>query len=421
MKKYTIIKLILIGLLLSGCGDAPDKTDTHDDHEEESKDEIVLTNEQILMGEIVVSKIEKRNLSGYINATGEVKINPDQESRVGGIIPGRIKRINVKEGSYVRAGQVLATIENLDLINIQTDYSEALLEFEQSRTEYDRQQKLREDNIGSEKELARLRTEYEHALVSLRAAEQKLESYKISKNRFTDTTINVQRYFYITAPISGKLVSRMITVGQYVDPSLDMFYIVNTATVFVDINVFEEDLGIISIGQRVDIESESYPGEVFEGKISMINNVFDDQSRTVKVRVVIENKSGRLLPNMFIKAKIYVKEGFVNAVPRSAIQEDGDAKFVYVKMSEGKHIEDEHGHEEGEEHDHDSEEQDHKDDHSEEKEGIVFKKVPVRTGIEDDKYVEIIFSEDPGSDEIVSQGIFYLKSEMQKGELEHSH
>lgn len=414
MKKFILVKLILISSLISGCGTDPETNlDTHDDHEEESKNEVVLTNEQILMGDIEISKIEKRNLSGYIKATGEVKINPDQESKVGGIIPGRIKRINIKEGSYVRAGQVLATIENLDLINIQTGYVEALNEYKYSKIEYERQQRLREDDIGSEKELARLKVEYEHALVSLRASEQRLESYKISKNRFNDTTINVQRYFYITAPISGKLVSRMITVGQYVDPSLDMFYIVNTSTVFVDINVFEEDLSKISVGQRVDIESDSYSGEVFDGKIAMINNVFDDHTRTVKVRVVIDNKSGRLLPNMFIKAKIYVKEGFVSAVLRSSIQEDGDAKYVYLKISERKKVEDAHAHEEKEE-DHGSE-----DEHADNKEGTVFKKVQVRTGIEDDKYVEIIFSEDHGSDEVVSQGIFYLKSEMQKGELEH--
>jgi cobalt-zinc-cadmium efflux system membrane fusion protein len=419
MKKIIIVKLILLSTLLLGCGtDTETSADSHDEHEEEAKNEVVLTNEQIIMGEIEISKIEPRNLSGYIKATGEVKINPDQESKVGGIISGRIKKINVKEGSYVRSGQVLATIENLDLIDIQTDYVEALHEHEHSKTEFERQQRLRETNIGSERELAKLKAEYEHALVSLRTSEQKLESYQISKNRFSDTIIDVQRYFYITAPISGNLVSRMITVGQYVDPSMDMFYIVNTSTVFVDINVFEEDLGKISIGQRVDIQSESYSGEIFEGKISMINNVFDDQSRTVKIRVIIDNKSGRLLPNMFITAKIYIKEGLADAVSKSAIQEEGEAKYVYVKMPAGKHLEDQHAHED-ENHDHEGEESHSEDIEREEKEGVVFKKVPIRTGIEDDDYVEIIFLEEPGSDEIVSKGIFYLKSEMQKGELEH--
>ena len=277
---------------------------------------------------------------------------------------------------------------------------------------------LRESNIGSEKELAHLRAEYEHALVELRASEQRLESYRISKDRFDDTTINVQRYFYITAPISGKLVNRMITVGQYVDPSMDMFYIVNTSTVMVDINVFEEDLGKINVGQRVDIFSDSYPGEVFEGKISVINNVFDDQSRTVRVRVVIDNKNGRLLPNMFITARIYVKEGFVAAVPKSAIKEEGEEKFVYVKMPGIKKLDEMHSDEEGD-HDHDEEEHDHEGDEHKEMSGIVFKKVQVRTGIEDDNYIEVIFLEDTGSREVVSKGVFYLKSEMQKGALEH--
>jgi cobalt-zinc-cadmium efflux system membrane fusion protein len=428
MKTIKIIFILLCAGLYS-CGTKNSGiTDEHAVNEEhkENTGTVVLTGEQVNIAGIKLGALESRNISGYIKASGEVKINPDQESRVGGIIPGRIKRINSKEGSFVRAGQVLATIENLDLVNVQTDYVEALHEYEHSKREYERQQALRRDNIGSEKELAKLRADYEHALVSLRASEQKLESYRISKSRFSDTSINVQRYFSITAPISGKLVSRMITVGQYVDPSVDMFYIVNTSTVYVDINVFEQDLGKINAGQRVAIESGTYPGEVFEGKISSINNVFDDASRTVKVRVLIDNNAGRLLPNMFITAKIYIKEGSVLAVPKSAVEEEGEQKFIYVKTGEKTKSQNEnhkeHSHKDGEEHEHSHE---HDGENHEEElhaEGFTFKRVAVRTGIEDEQYIEVIPLEDITGSEIVYEGIFYLKSEMQKEELgTHQH
>ncbi|MEO8664851.1 MAG: efflux RND transporter periplasmic adaptor subunit [Ignavibacteria bacterium] len=426
MKYINLFLIFFISIILSSCSDkSQEKTETaeehHDEHEEHGS-EVVLTDEQLKLMGIELSKIGEQNISGYIKATGEVKINPDQESKVGGIIPGRINRINVKEGSFVRAGQVLASIENVDLINVQTDYVEALHEYEHSKKEYERQKNLRNNNIGSEKELSKLLADYEHALVGLRASEQRLEGYRISKNRFSDTTINVQRYFVITAPISGSVISRLVTVGQFVDPSIDMFYIVNTSSVFVDISIFEQDLGKISTGQKVNIESASYPGESFEGKISMINKVFDDASRTVKVRVLINNKNGRLLPNMFVTAKIYVSDGGVLSVPRSAIEEKDNEKFIYIKTDERKHTEEHAEHDDtGEEHKKEAVHKDEKGEH--EPEGIVFKRIPVKTGIEDDTYVEIIPMEPiEENTEVVSSGTFYLKSEMMKEELgEHEH
>lgn len=422
MTPIKILFTLLLIISIFGCSKNNPETEAvkkiHDSEHEEHDNEVALTEDQLKLMEIETTKIEEHNISGYIKASGEVKINPDQESKVGGMIPGRISRINVKEGSFVRAGQVLATIENVDLINVQTEYVEALHEYEHSKKEYERQKTLRSNNIGSEKELSKLLADYEHALVGLRASEQRLEGYRISKNRFTDTTINVQRYFPVTAPISGNVIKRNVTVGQFADPSMDMFYIVNTSTVFVDLNIFEQDIGKITAGQKVIIESASYPGESFEGKISTINKVFDDASRTVRVRVLINNKDGRLLPNMFVTAKIYIKEGNALAVPKSAIEQVEEQNYIYIKTDEKKHTE----HEEHEEHEGEhKEDEDKKDDH--EAEGIVFKKVQVKTGIEDDEFVEIIPIEAIGENaEVVSKGSFYLKSEMMKGELgEHEH
>ncbi|MDQ3019190.1 MAG: efflux RND transporter periplasmic adaptor subunit [Bacteroidota bacterium] len=439
MKSIKLFLIILICILISSCSDKSPETnevkEEQHDEEKEQGSEVALTGEQLKLMGIELSKIEDHNISGYIRASGEVKINPDQESKVGGIIPGRINRINVKEGSFVRAGQILATLENVDLVSIQTDYVSARNEYQFAKQEFERQRRLSESNIGSKKTLAELEAQSKRSLTNLKALEQKLASYRISKDRFDDDTIiNVQRYFSITAPISGNVVSRMVAVGQFVDPSVDMFYIVNTSTVFVDLNIFEQDLGKVLIGQKVNIENSSYPGESFVGKISSINKVFDDASRTVRVRVLINNKEGRLLPNMFVTAKIYVQEGGVLSVPKSAIEEIDEEKFIYVKTDERTHI-DEHKHDEHEEKKNigkpDEHEGEHKDDHAgegahedeHEPEGIVFKRIVVKTGIEDDTYVEIIPMEPIGENaEVVSTGTFYLKSEMMKGELgEHDH
>ena len=121
---------------------------------------------------------------------------------------------------------------------------------------------------------------------------------------------------------------------------------------------------------------------------------------------------------MFVTAKIYVNDDNVLALPVSAIESEGENKYIFVKTDERKKIE---THAEHSEEDKDKDGEEHKEDKGEE--GIVFKKYQVVTGISDDKFIEIFPIEElrEGS-EVVSKGTFYLKSELMKGELgEHDH
>lgn len=413
---------------LGGCGKSENEVENkeHSGQEEltvedgvSHSNEVALTDEQVKVMGIATTKLDQQNISGYIKVNGEVTINPDQESKVGSILPGRIRKIYVKEGSFVRAGQTLAIIENPDLINFQVDYINAKNEYEFSKKEYERQLKLNNDNIGSKKTLSELETKYRRSLADYKTLEEKLASYRISKNRFDDiyedTVVNLQRYYTISAPISGNIVERNVTIGQYVETSIDMFYIVNTSTVFVDLNVFEKDLPYISAGQTVTLDVSVDPYETYEGTVLFVNKLFDDAKRTVKVRVAINNKREKLLPNMFVSAKIYVNQESVLAVPISAIETEGDNKYIFIQTDEIKEIE-----ENSKSKQNTDEKSDKEGDKNEDvpKKGIVFKKIRVNTGISDDKYIQVFpIDELKLGSEIVLKGTFYLKSELKKDEL----
>jgi len=424
--KYLKLLLIPIVLLITGCNnentkekDQSEKKEKERNHEDERPHEVALTEEQMKVMGIEIEKLNYQNISGYIRANGEVTINPDQESKVGSIIAGRVGKIYVKEGSYVRGGQTLAIIENPELINVQVEFIHSKNEYEYSKLEYERQLKLNRDNIGSKKILAELESNYKKALANYKTHGEKLASYKISKSRFDniyeDTSeANLQRYYAITSPISGNVVKRNVTVGQYVEPSTDMFHIVNTSTVFVDLNVFEQDLPYISVGQKISLDVSVNLYEVYEGKVTYIDKIFDDEKRTVKVRASINNKREKLLPFMFVSAKIYINQESVLAVPISAIEAEGEIKYIFVKTNEAKEI-DEHGEEE-----HKKEEEKNNENEHKKEIGIVFKKILINTGISDDKYIQVFPIEGLSrGGEIVTKGTFYLKSELQKSELEH--
>ena len=198
MNKNTVLSLILNLLLIiavTGCNNEKEIRNEnkeehnieeagHNEDAENHKDEVTLSEEQIKLMGIEFSKIGSQNINGYIVASGEIMIDSDNESKVGGIIPGRIKKIYVKEGSFVRAGQTLAVIENPDIINVQVEYINSRNDYEFAKQEYNRQQKLSSDNIGSKKNLAELESIYRKALANYKTNEEKLEGYKISKDRF---------------------------------------------------------------------------------------------------------------------------------------------------------------------------------------------------------------------------------------------
>ncbi|MEZ4692325.1 MAG: efflux RND transporter periplasmic adaptor subunit, partial [Ignavibacteria bacterium] len=257
INKLTVLIIfnIILSFVISGCNSKEEVnnetgTEKHDEHEEgETNSEVALTQEQINLMGIEFSGIEARNINGYIKVNGELMMNQENESKVGSIIPGRVKKIYVKEGSFVRAGQTLAVIENPDLINVQVDYINAKNDFDFAKQEYDRQQKLSSDNIGSKKNFAEIESNYKRAMANYKTLEEKLNGYKISKNRFeniyTDSVADLQKSYSISAPISGNVVSRMITIGQYVEPSTDMFHIVNTNSLFADLSIYEKDLKFV--------------------------------------------------------------------------------------------------------------------------------------------------------------------------------
>lgn len=430
--KRIFVLVCFIMFFTAGCGNETEKnsskehTENKNEQHDEHGNEVALTNEQITFMGIETQKLQTQNISGYIKVNGEVMINPDQESKVGSVIPGRVRKIYVKEGTFVKAGQTLAVIENPQLIDIQVEYINAKNEYDYAKKEYERQLKLSGDNIGSKKTLNELETNYKKALATYKTLEEKLTGYRISKNRYDklyeDTVANLQRYFTVSAPISGSVVERNITVGEYIEPSSDLFHIVNTSTVFVDLNVFEKDLPFVSAGQKVTLEVSVNPYEVYEGVVTYVNKVFNDETRTVKVRVAINNKREKLLPNMFVSAKIYINGESVLAVPLTALETDGENKFIFVKtdeMKETEHKEEDHEYKEGEQNHKVNGEDKNANEHQQ---GIVFRKIPVNTGISDDKYVQIFpLDELQAGSEIVVKGTYYLKSETKKSELEEGH
>ncbi len=153
----------------------------------------------------------------------------------------------------------------------------------------------------------------------------------------------------IQANVGGTVLTKHVNTGDYVKTGAKMFTVVDLSRVWAMLEVFEEQAGSVFLGQEVEVEVPSLPGEVFKGKVSFVDPVLDAKRRVVRVRVDLPNKDGRLKPGTFVDAHVFValtedgrvhdpagpgSPGNVLVLPRTAVLDGGDRKLVYV-MSQG--------------------------------------------------------------------------------------
>ena len=189
------------------------------------------------------------------------------------------------------------------------------------------------------------------------------------------------------APISGTVIDLHVTQGQAVERATELFEIENLNIVLVDANVPEADVSRVRVGQRAQVTVASYPGVRFTGAVQSIGSRVDTKTRTLPVRVLVPNPGGRLRPDMFARVSLGVGGASrALAVPASAIGEDGDERFVFVRAEDGG-----------------------------------YEKRPVRVGKEMGTSIEVLSGVRAG-EPIVVEGVFVLKSEGVKAELKgHEH
>ncbi|CAM2999157.1 efflux RND transporter periplasmic adaptor subunit [Legionella anisa] len=136
----------------------------------------------------------------------------------------------------------------------------------------------------------------------------------------------------VTAPIAGLIDARNINLGQAVEPNTVLFHISNRDKLFVIAQVYEEDLGRIKVGQAVNIHALSYPKQIFKGQVTLIEPNLDSLTRTVNIRITLDNKEGLLKPGMFVRSNVILAHNEAAlAVPNAALLHADNESFVFVQ------------------------------------------------------------------------------------------
>ena len=404
-------------LLLISCGNrksdpTTEATPKEEAHEEHAEGEVALTLEQYKAVQIETGSIEMRNLSTVVKANGYTSVPPQNSASVSILMGGVIQDIYVLEGTFVTKGKVLASIKNLDIIEMQEDYKTATASIEYLELEYQRQKTLTDENVNAKKIFQEVKSKLNIERAKAQGAKSKLEALHVGTNSNGGT-------IPVLAPISGYVGKIYINKGAYAEIGKPIFDIVDNSQMHLDLNVYEKDLFIIKEGQIVDVVLTNQHNTSIKAKIFGINKSFSNESKTVAVHSrILNNNLNTLIAGMYVSANINVNDSYVQAVPNEAVVKDGEKYFIYIEEGEEEREVEEEG-----EHEHSDAKHEHTEDGkvTKKEKVIAFKPIEVVPGTTDLGYTEIsLMQELPEGAKIVTKGAFYLFS-ASKGGGTHDH
>lgn len=399
--------LMLAMLFLISCTGNNTPTEMKDEEEEHS-DALSLTEKQMRAVGISLGKIEFKNLKSVVKANGRLEVPPQSKAEVHPLIGGLIRKIHVLEGSYVRKGQTLVTVENPEFVQVQQDYlaSRSALSF--AEKEYERQKELMAAKAGTGKVYQQAEANYFSEQGRFRTLQRQLKQMGISVSQLDKGAIITQ--VAVSAPINGVVGQIMATTGSFAETTRPLMNITDNSSIHCDLLVYEKDLFKVKSGQQVDFVLTNQDNQKITGKIYGINKSFENDSKAVIAHARIDNSTNsNLIPGMYVSALINVGNQTTRAVPLDAVVSAQGKSFIFVVDNPQKKEESEK-HPTGE-----------KDGHEHEKE-FHFKAVEVATGVSDLGYIEITLL-DPISEDatIVTKGAFYIQSKAAGGGGEHQH
>lgn len=334
-KTLIIMKTVIIAgmliLALSACNQKPEASAEQEKSEESSEGgltDVMLTAQQFNALKMKVDTLAKHNFSSVVVANGQLEVLPQNEASVTTIIGANITSIEVYEGKKVNKGQVLAYLSHPDLLNLQTRYLNAWNQLQYAEKEYQRQKRLYEEQVGSGKDFQKIQSDFLSLTGEVKNLEAQLKLLKLDPEKIIQG--NIVEQVPVISPINGFIEKVNVKTGQYAEPQMQMFEVINNDHIHADLMVFEKDVYKVKEGQSVSFSIESLPGKMLTAKIFAVGKSFEQNPKAVHVHAEIENKKGLLISGMYITGRISTGEDYAYAIPEGAIVNEDGKQLIFI-------------------------------------------------------------------------------------------
>lgn len=369
-KKYTALaKLLFISFMslnFLGC---------HTPVDPEKEASMTLRGDTILVHQaaqvksyLKTIKVQKELHQLELTTTGTVKAIPNQYAEITAPFSGRVTAVHLKLGMKTKPGTPLFEIASPEFTESQKLFFQAKTAFQNASLILKRQQDLKVNGVGSEKDVEEAKANYEIAQKEYEHARAALQIFQIDINKLI-----LGQSLLVRSPISGEVITHDIVVGQYIksdEPSRAK--IADLSQVWVVGMVKEQDLNLISKLDVAEISIAAFPDKKIKGTIYHIDEILNEDTRSVQVLVACQNSDKLLKPGLYVSVNFIEKASDVIFIPEKSLLQYNDQSYVLVQIGQDQYL-----------------------------------KRPVKTGITDQGKVQVISGLTVGEC-IISEGAFYL-------------
>lgn len=317
MKNFRVLLTTFLLLLFFSCKEKIKEERTEVEEKKLTK-KIELGEETVKLSGINIEKVKKRKFSDFIKLTGEVSFNPKKLFNVATYFSGIVRESYVSEGDRVKKGERLVSIFSKEFLSAQSDY---ILIFKR----FKRAEEKKDDE------------EIKLSMQMLNSAKEKLKIFGLEDEdiKLLSEREEISPLLYIKSPINGTVIESNVISGETFSEGTTLFKIADIENLWINVNIYEKDLSKVEEGSYVMIKIPSFLEKRFEGKLEIIGNIVDRETRTVKGRIAVFDKTGTLKPGMFVEVYIKNKEGIeILSIPESSVVKMGGKEYVFVLVGE---------------------------------------------------------------------------------------
>lgn len=267
------------------------------------------------------AKVESRELSRSLNGLGRVDFNEQRLARFHPKISGWIEQLRVDEtGTQVSRDTILLSIYSPDLVAAQQEYLVALNNWEEMRNSAAPQMQKSAKNI-------------------MASARERLQLFDVPDHQIKalEQSRAIKKLIHIHSPFQGRIMNIGAREGQYVTPKDELYLIADLSRIWVNVDIFEDELSWLKMGDRAEMRVRAEPGRNYRGKVTFIHPVLNRKSRTVQVRLEFDNTDQSLKPGMFANVTLHTDlQHNAVVVPDEAIVRSGSREQLFVVRAPGK-------------------------------------------------------------------------------------
>ena len=298
-----------------------------------NENSVILTDAQFKNANIKTAQLTQKNIATVIKLNGKIDVPPQNLVSVNAPLGGYLINSKLLPGMQVKKGEVIATLQDQQYVQLQQDYLMAKSKLHFAELEFARQKDLNESKASSDKVTQLAESEASNLRITVNALSEKLKLININPNHLSANKIS--KSISVLSTITGFVSKVNINIGKYIAPGEVMFELIDPSDIHLNLNVYDTNIAELAIGQKVIAYSNAAPNKKYECKIILINKDINSNGNT-EVHCHFVKYDKYLLPGMYMNAEIETTSGLANALPELSIVtfESKDYAFTQTRKQQ---------------------------------------------------------------------------------------